>query len=69
MVGQAGGAEWQNILAAAQAMVQRHQGQLADEIKTSDRPSAQLPTQPHPPSSYQPPEISLSSFSSPPPSL
>lgn len=45
MVGLAGGAEWQNILAAAQAMVQRHQGQLADEMKTSDRPSAQFPPQ------------------------
>lgn len=45
MIGQAGGAEWHNILASAQAMVQRHQGQLADEMKTTDGVSAQLPSQ------------------------
>ena len=40
--GQGQGMEWTSILASAQAMVQRHQGQLADELQTD--PSAAGPS-------------------------
>ena len=53
MEGQTGGAEWHSILASAQAMVQRHQSQLADEIKTSQPSSTRPPHQPSLQSSHQ----------------
>ncbi len=49
MEGQGGGAAWHSILANAQAMVQRNQGLLADEIKTTTPgPPTQSPSQQQP---------------------